>query len=139
MDKTNILVFFANNYDMLNEKQEQMKGCSIHYLFWGEHGEMLQRQVEYNVNEPVGYQRAKDSVAVDLRVNVPVAPAIYEAEFYMTVGSNGKAVRKIKNLRYICNVDFVPKVNPGFVVPNMVSPEEQAAFVGSPAEEKGKK
>ena len=137
MDKAKILVFYASTYDMLNEKQEQMKGCSLHYFFWGEGGELMLGQSEWNINEPVGFQRAKDSIPYELRAKVPVAPAIYEAEFYMTVGSNGKPVQKIKDLAYVCNVEMKEKVIPGLVVPGMVQPAAQPA--AAPTEDKGKK
>ena len=36
------------------------------------------------------------------------APALYEAEFEMSVGSDGKPVLKIVDLDYVCDVSMTP-------------------------------
>lgn len=130
--KTKILVLFANTYDMLTERQEQMKGCSIHYLFWGENGEKLLSQTEWDVSKPVGIQRAKCSIDMSLRTKVPVAPAIYEGQFTMTVGSDGKPVLRLTDISYVANLEVKAKTIPGLVVPGMITymdtPEAVAAY-----------
>lgn len=118
--KAKILVLFANTYNMLNERQEQMKGCTIHYIFWGENGERLATQSEWDVSKPVGIQRAKCSIDDSLRVKVPLAPALYEGEFIMTVGSDGKPVLRLQDLAYVANVEMKEKVVSGLAVPGMV-------------------
>ena len=40
-NKAKIVILYASTFNMLNEKQEQIKGCSVKYLFWGEDGEKL--------------------------------------------------------------------------------------------------
>lgn len=120
--KAKILVLYAKTYDMLDEKQNQKKGCSVHYLFWGESGEELLEQSEWDIQKGVGVQRAKCSVDYDIRVKCPIAPALYEGEFVMEVGSNGKPVSKLVDLAYICNVDIKPRYVNGLIVPGMVTP-----------------
>ena len=122
-NKVDILVLFANAYDMKNELGERVSGTTIHYLFWGDHGSAFGRVSEFDESKPVGYQRAKVSLPFETRKKVPIAPAVYEGSFSMTVGSDGKPVMKLIDLAYKCNVDFSETVNPGLVVPGMVQPE----------------
>jgi len=122
--KTNILILFANAYDMLNEKQQQMTGCSIHYLFYGEAGEALHGQSEWDASKPVGIQRAKCSADASVRSKITIAPAIYEGTFEMRVGGDGKPVLRLVDVSYICNVDFSPRFIPGLIVPGMKVPDQ---------------
>ena len=124
VSKAKIVVLFANTYNMLNERQEQMRGCTVHYLFWGENGEKLFSSAEFNPDKPVGVQRAKCSIDYDLRSKVSVAPALYEGEFEMTVGSDGKPVLRLRDIAYISNLKITPHVNAGLVVPGMVMPKD---------------
>lgn len=125
--KAKILVLFANSYNMLTEDKKQMTGCSIHYMFWGEDGEALLEQSEWDLSKPVGIQRAKCSIDEALRVKVPIAPALYEGEFYMTVGGDGKPVMKLKDISFISCVSIKPRVVEGLVVPGMVKQQLTAA------------
>lgn len=127
-NKAKILVLFANCYDMVADGR-QVAGCSVHYLFWGEHGEALLEQSEYDVSKPVGIQRAKVSMDSVMRVRVPIAPAIYEGTFETKVGGDGKPVLRLVDIAYYSNVRFTEHVVPGLVVPGMVihkEPETQA-------------
>lgn len=132
--KTNILILFANAYDMLNEKQQQMTGCSIHYLFFGESGEALYEQSEWDVSKPVGVQRAKCSADASVRSRITIAPAIYEGTFEMRVGGDGKPVLRLVDVAYICNVDFKPTFIPGLVIPGMKVPDEKDPLYSAYAE-----
>lgn len=125
--KARILVLFANAYDMLTEDKRQMTGCSIHYMFWGEGGEALLEKSEWDVSKPVGIQRAKCSVDAALRTKVPIAPALYDGEFFMTVGGDGKPVMKLKDIAFVSCVRITPHVIPGLVVPGMVVPVQPEA------------
>lgn len=125
-NKVDILVLFANAYDMKDgETGERISGTTVHYLFWGTHGDALTRTVDFEGEKPVGYQRAKVSLPYEARKKLAVAPAIYEGSFTMAVGSDGKPVLKLVDVAYKCNVDFAESVNAGFEVPGMVKPEEK--------------
>lgn len=127
-NKAKILVLFANCYDMVADGR-QVAGCSVHYLFWGEQGEALLEQSEYDVSKSVGVQRAKVSMDSAMRVRVPIAPAIYEGTFETRVGGDGKPVLRLVDIAYYSNVRFMEHVVPGLVVPGMImhkEPETQA-------------
>lgn len=135
--KAKILILFANAYDMLDERKSQVTGCTVRYLFWGEEGERLLEQSEWNPDKPVGVQCAKCSIDYDLRTKIPIAPALYEGDFEMTVGGDGKPVLRLRDVAYISNVSFTARVVPGLVIPGMVTPPEQPA-AGDTAGGKGK-
>ncbi len=118
-NKAKILVLFANNYDMVTDGK-QMTGCSVRYLFWGEHGEQLLEQSQYDVSKSVGVQPAKVSMEAAMRVRVPIAPAIYEGTFETRVGGDGKPVLRLVDIAYYSNVRFEEHIVPGLVVPGMV-------------------
>lgn len=118
--KAKVVVLFANAYELENEQREKIKGCTIHYLFWGENGEAIAEQSEWDVTKPVGVQRAKVSLDYDVRRKIPIAPALYEADFRMTVGADGQPVLRMQDIAYVSNLDIKAKVVPGIVVPGMV-------------------
>lgn len=124
-NKARIVVLYASTYNMINEKQEQVKGCSVKYLFWGEDGEKLYEQSEWDINKPVGVQTAKCSMDYELRTKMPFAPALYEGTFEMTVGGDGKPVMKLRDVAFISTIRIEPNVVSGLSVPGMVSKEVQ--------------
>ena len=124
-NKVDILVLFANAYDLKDDSGKQVSGTTVHYLFWGESGSAFSRMSEFDNSKPVGYQRAKVSLPAEMREKLPIAPAIYEGTFQMTVGSDGKPVMKLVDVSYKCNVEFTESVNPGLVVPGMIQREAE--------------
>ena len=60
--KAKIMILFANQYDMKDDSGNKVTGCSVHYLFWGENGEALASEAEFDPTKPVGVQRAKCSL-----------------------------------------------------------------------------
>ncbi len=124
MTKAKILVLFANAYSMLNERQEKLEGCIVHYMFWGEEGEKMISCREDDVNKPIGIQRAKCSMDISSRIKLAVAPAIYEGSFELTTGGDGKPVLKLVDAAYVCNVEMRERYVPGFIIPGMVVREE---------------
>ena len=137
MMKTKILVLFANAYDMLDEDRNKLLGCSVHYLFWGENGERLLEQSEWDTSQPVGIQRAKCSLDYSIRNKIPVAPAIYEGTFKMVVGGDGKPVMKLQDVAYYSSVRMTEHIVPGLVIPGMVN-HAQPSPGDAPKPEKAK-
>lgn len=122
-NKAKILVLYANPYDMITEEKEHLVGVSIQYLFWGENGEALVCQSEWNPLKPVGVQRGKCSMEKSFRERVVIAPAIYEATFEMGLDGNGKAVSKIIDIHYLSHVKFEPYKIGGLQIPGMIVEE----------------
>lgn len=111
MNKMKILVMYAMDYSIA-EGNSINEGLSLQYYFFGENGEML--QVQGNLTGAIGYQRAKCSMEIEQRKNLRTVPGIYEAEFQMKVGSDGKPVSVPVNLDYVgpCKFELIP-MGPG--------------------------
>ena len=130
--KAKIVILFANQYDMKDESGNKLTGCSVHYLFWGEDGEALASEAEFDPTKPVGVQRAKCSVESVLRNKIVVAPGLYEGTFEMTTGSDGKPVNRLRDVAFISHLEIKPKPISGFYVQGMIPPEAPAPEVKEP-------
>ena len=124
--KAKIVILFANQYDMKDESGNKLTGCSVHYLFWGEDGEAVASESEFDPTKPVGVQRAKCSVESVLRNKIVVAPGLYEGTFEMPTGSDGKPVNRLRDVAFISHLEIKPKVLSGFYVQGMIPPEAPA-------------
>lgn len=103
MNTSRILVTFANQYDIKDEKTGNItRGCTLNYFFFGENGEMFKTMA--GLDGAIGYQRAKCSLDYDMRKKIKKAPAIYDAEFEMSIGSDGKPVMKVVDLKFFGDV-----------------------------------
>lgn len=121
--KAKIVILFANQYDIKDEEGNKITGCSVHYMYWGENGEFLESEAEFDPTKPVGIQRAKGSVDAVLRNKIVVAPGLYEGTFEMTTGSDGKSVNRLRDVAFISHLEIKPKVIPGFIVQGMIQSE----------------
>lgn len=105
-NKMRILVTFANVYDMPAEVgRDAMKGCTVHYFFLGENGEQFKPVPTIDPAMPIGYQRSKVSLDYTMRGKIKAAPAVYDGEFTMTVGGDGKPTLKLVDLEFVQNLD----------------------------------
>lgn len=100
MNKARILLMYAGEYSI----DAQSSGCILNYYFFGEKGELLAQQ--WSAVGPIGYQRAKCNMDFKMRDQIPAAPAVYDAEFSMKVGSDGKPVLTVQSLEYVGKVAF---------------------------------
>lgn len=106
-NKMRILVTFANTYDMPAENgRDAMKGCTVHYFFLGENGEAFRPQISSDPSLPIGYQRSKVSLDYTKRGKIDVVPGVYDGEFTMSVGSDGKPTLKLIDLSYVRSLDL---------------------------------
>lgn len=122
--KADILVFYVNAIESRGEDGSVISGCSVHFLFWGEGGTALVGKSEPDVSKPIGMQRGKGWLDKSLREKLRVAPAIYEGEFTMTVGADGKPTLKLVDVAYKSNIEMRPYKLKGLVIPGMIPYEE---------------
>lgn len=109
--KTKILVMYAKEYDMPPENgKDRTTGCTVNYYFFGENGEALKSQIA--PSGAVGYQRGKVSLEYADRAKIYEVPAIYEGTFVMTIGSDGKPVSRLVDVKYVCPFSFAPAPEP---------------------------
>ncbi len=128
VSRARILILYAAPYDMLNEKQEKLQGCTVKYLLWGEYGEGVATQGNWNPAKPVGFQPGKCSISYELREKIPFAPAIYDGEFVYANGSDGKLVGRLRDVAYVGHVDMKLRHIPGISVPGMAPQPEPEPY-----------
>ncbi len=98
--RTRILVTYMSSYDMRTDDGERRQGCSVQYLFYGENGEELESNPVIP-GEPAGWRTAKDSISIDCASKFAFVPGIYDADFRMRVGSDGKPVNRLIDVTYV--------------------------------------
>lgn len=100
--KQKILLLYANQYSLKNEEGRLMEGVTCNYYF------NTTLNAVGNKDGSVGQRPAKGSMPVEAFWKIKMAPAIYEAEFDMKIGSDGKPVLSIVDLDYIEEVALKP-------------------------------
>lgn len=98
-----IILLYAATYTIVDEKTgEVKKGVTCNYYF------NTNLDAVDNSNGSVGTRPAKGSMDYDVFAKIYKAPALYDAEFEMNIGSDMKPVLKIKNLRYKSQIVMQP-------------------------------
>lgn len=98
-----IILLYAGQYDIPDERGGQNnRGTSISYYF------NTDLVAEDNVNGTKGTRPAKSTCDFNLMSKIVKAPALYEASFQMSIGSDGKPVLKILDVDYVSDVQIIP-------------------------------
>lgn len=101
--KQQIILLYAAQYRMVDEKTGEVSaGVTCNYYF-----NVDLHKID-NTNGSKGTRPAKGSMDYLLMGKIREAPALYDAEFEMNVGSDGKPVLKIKDLDYISSIGMMP-------------------------------
>lgn len=104
MNTMRILVTFANQYEVQNEKTGEITaGCTVNYFFCSDDENNVLKTCS-NKSGAIGYQRAKVSLDHYKRDKFVKVPAIYDATMEMAIGSDGKPVLKVVDAEYVCDV-----------------------------------
>ena len=94
MNKFRIFLYYSGLVDMkATETRDAVKGVSMEFLFYGEHGEQVEPTV--SADGVSGTRRGKSFLSEDKLHKVSYVPGIYDGTFEMTVGSDGKPVLKL--------------------------------------------
>nr|DAF67647.1 MAG TPA: hypothetical protein [Inoviridae sp.] len=105
--KQQIILLYAGQYQILEEKTGEIKsGVTMNYYF------NVDLVAEDNTNGTKGTRPAKSSADYDLMNKVVKAPGLYDAEFSMNIGSDGKPVLKICDLDFISEIVMQPVILP---------------------------
>lgn len=100
--KQQICVLYANAWDLVDEKTgEKKEGTTINYIMNTDMGCMD------NSDGSKGLRSAKSSSPYETMLRIPMAPAMYDAEFSMKIGGDGKPVLTICDLTFIAPVELV--------------------------------
>lgn len=97
-----IILLYANQYSIRDEETRELKeGITCNYYFNTELASVG------NVDGSIGQRPAKGSMPISCYKKIQVAPAIYDAEFDMKIGSDGKPVLTISDLDFVEEVRIV--------------------------------
>ena len=99
--KTQIILLYAAQYQ-IEDARGFNRGVTCNYYF------NTDLKTEDNANGSKGTRPAKGSIDYALWDKIVTAPAIYDASFEMTVGSDGKPVLKIVDLDYVTDAKILP-------------------------------
>ena len=101
--KMQIILLYAGQYQITDETTGEIKqGVTCNYYF------NTDLHAEDNKNGSKGTRPAKGSIDFGLMSKITSAPGLYDAEFEMNVGSDGKPVLKILDLDYVSDVVIAP-------------------------------
>lgn len=101
--KMPIILLYAGAYEFVDEKSGEVKrgvSCSYYMNTRLESAEVI--------NGVVGLRPSKASFDPLMLQKVYKAPAIYDAEFEMTVDSKGKTILKIVDMDYVSDAVIQP-------------------------------
>lgn len=126
----NVLLMFSKPYQIQNEQTKviENEGVSVEYYFFGKNGERLAPVADDSGD--LGIRRSKASLDISLKEKLMFVPGIYDGQFEMGVGADGKPVLKLLDIDYIgkCNISLEP-----------ATPFNADASAEAPADAKGKK
>ena len=101
----NVMLMYSKPYSIENEKTHKvdLQGVSVEYYFFGQNGEQLAPVADDSGD--MGIRRSKASLPYEMKEKLMFVPGIYDGDFEMAVGSDGKPVLKL------IDIDFIGKVN----------------------------
>lgn len=94
-----IILLYAGQYQITDETTGEIKqGVTCNFYF------NTDLRAEDNKNGSKGTRPAKGSIDFQLMKKIKSAPALYNAKFEMSIGSDGKPVLKILDLDYVSDI-----------------------------------
>ena len=104
--KMQIILLYAGLYKVIDERTGVVnEGVTCNYYF------NTDLSAEDNANGTKGTRPAKSSMPPEVFWQIKKAPALYDAEFIMSIGSDGKPVLKISSLEFISEIALTPAMS----------------------------
>lgn len=101
LNNMNVVIMFANPYRMeIEDTREIREGLTVEYYVFGENGEALKPVADAG-NGALGIRRSKCSMDASMKDKLMYVPGIYDGQFEMTVGSDGKPTLKLVDIDFI--------------------------------------
>lgn len=101
--KEKVILLYAKPYEMVDESTgEKRSGISMNYYF------NTELTPQYGANGDVGLRPARCSVPTSCISKIKSAPALYEADFEMSVDAKGKPFLQVVDLDYVGDLMIVP-------------------------------
>ena len=102
-----ILITYAGQYSLNNEKGETVNGTSVTYFFV-EDDLVDFKTMDYSSDPGIarGMNRAKVSLELSEFTNITKVPALYKGSFDMGIGADGKPMLKLKSVKFLSGVEL---------------------------------
>lgn len=97
MNKMRILIMAAKPYSVKDDKSGETKdGITVEYYFFPQDDSLISQH--YDFTNGAGYKRAKASLPIDCGRQFSVVPGIYDGDFMMSIGADGKPKLALSNV-----------------------------------------
>lgn len=126
-----IILLFANAYQMVDDAGKRLEGVTCNYYF------NTDLSAVDNINGSVGTRPAKGNMPYETFLKVRKAPALYDAEFELSVDKDGKPILKIVDVEFIEEVCIVPRSEAATFDAAGAAPAADAATVSSTSKKAG--
>lgn len=101
--KSEVILLYAKPYEFVDEETKEKKsGISMSYYFNAE------LTPQYGANGDVGVRPAKCSVPISCIGKIKAAPALYLADFDMSVDAKGKPFLQLQDLDFVSELMLTP-------------------------------
>lgn len=105
MQKMRILVMAAMPYDIKNDDGTVNSGITVEYYFFPTDDSL--KPEFFNMEGLTGYRRAKAALQTVVSQNFCTIPAVYDGNFEMTIGSDGKPKLALRDVSLVADIRFV--------------------------------
>ena len=105
MQNMRILVMAAMPYDIKNDDGTVNSGITVEYYFFPNDDAL--NPVMFNMDGLSGYRRAKAALQTVVSQHLGSIPAVYDGNFEMTIGSDGKPKLALRDVNQVADVKFV--------------------------------
>lgn len=114
MMQADILVMYANSYDMKGEDGRSLSGVSLEYFIWQDGKPFIAEHLSPGeVADDIGVKSSKCSLPLEEVSHLVAIPGIYTGNFTMSVNKDRKGVLKLMGIEYKQGCTFTagdPKV-----------------------------
>lgn len=105
-----VLIMYSGFVDIkAREGHDAVEGLSVEYFFFGDNGEQLESKI--SADDVAGIRRGKSFLEPDKLHKVSFIPGIYDGQFEMKVGADGKPVLKLVDLDFVgkAKISMIPE------------------------------
>lgn len=114
MMPADILVMYANSYDMKGEDGRSLSGVSLEYFYWQDGQPFIAEHLSPGeVADDIGVKSSKCSLPIEEVNHLVDVPGIYTGYFSMSVNKDRKGVLKLNRIEFKQGCTFTagdPKV-----------------------------
>lgn len=123
--KSKVVIMFASPYSMPRDDGTILEGLSVEYYFFGDHGEAIKPTFDADSGVS-GIRRSKCSLDVIQKDRISYVPGVYDADFGMKVGSDGKPILTMQSIEFVGKCIMSLELDPSSQDPAAASADQPA-------------